>query len=204
MRGDERGAHDRTLDYSRPRIHHCIQGRSDGSRRSYEPGGIRVSLAAASRRPIMTNRRAYHNGRRGKDRYVRLPEYLLASAAWQSLDGNSRALYVEIARRYRGPSSNNGKIPYSVREAAKALHVGHSTAQRCFEKLQDRGFIKIGKRSGFSVKGRVATEWLLTEFSDDTTATLSPPTKDFMRWSEPDTSDDRPTTETLDVIGTKP
>jgi len=151
---------------------------------------------------VMTNRRKYHSGRPSRDRYVRLSEYMLASAAWQSLDGNCRALYVEIARRYRGPSSNNGKIPFSVREAAKALHVGHSTAQRCFEKLQGRGFIKIGKRSGFSVKGRVATEWLLTEFSDDTTATLAPPTKDFMRWTERDASDDCPTSETQTALET--
>jgi DNA-binding transcriptional MocR family regulator len=150
----------------------------------------------------MTNRRAYHYGRRSKDRYVRLPEYMLASAAWQSLDGNCRALYIEIARRYRGPSSNNGKIPYSVREAAKALHVGHSTAQRCFEKLQDRGFIKISKRSGFSVKGRLATEWLLTEFSDDTNGTLALPAKDFMHWAERDTPDDCPTTETRMAVET--
>ncbi len=131
----------------------------------------------------MTNRRAYHNGGRSKDRYVRLPEYMLASPAWQSLDGNCRALYIELARRYRGPNSNNGKIPYSVREAAKALHIGRSTAQRCFDKLLDRGFTKIGKRSGFSMKGRVATEWLLTEFADDTSSTLALPTNDFMKWS---------------------
>ena len=121
----------------------------------------------------MTNRRHYHK-RTARDvreagRYVRLTEYMLASAAWQELTGNSRALYIELARRYRGPNSNNGKIPYSVREAASALGIGRSTAQRCFEQLTALGFVKIGKRSGFSVKGRVATEWLLTEFPDDIT-----------------------------------
>jgi hypothetical protein len=38
-------------------------------------------------------------------------EYMLASPAWQALDGNSRALYIELARRYRGPNSNNGRSP---------------------------------------------------------------------------------------------
>src|SRR6266566_9740536 len=95
------------------------------------------------------NRREKERGR-----FVKLPEWLLACPAWQSLDGNGRALYIELARRYRGPNSNNGKIPYSTREAAKALHIGRSTAQRCFDKLLDRGFTKIGKRSGFSMKGR--------------------------------------------------
>lgn len=131
----------------------------------------------------MTNRRRYHKeGRRNHERYVRLPEYLLASPAWQSLDGNCRALYIEVARRYRGPNSNNGKIPFSVREAASVLHVGRSTAQRCFERLNAVGFLRIGKRSGFNLKGRVATEWLLTEFPDDTTATTGIASKDFMKW----------------------
>jgi hypothetical protein len=109
---------------------------------------------------------------------------MLASAAWQALCGNSRALYVELARRYRGPNSNNGKIPYSVREAAKALNVGRNTAQRCFEQLVKLGFIKVSKRSGFSMKGRVATEWLLTEFPDDTASVPTLATKDFMKWGQ--------------------
>ena len=69
-------------------------------------------------------------------RHVRLMEYMLASAAWQSLDTVARALYVEMARRYRGPNSNNGKIPYSVREAAVALHVSRSTSNRGFHHLR--------------------------------------------------------------------
>jgi hypothetical protein len=132
----------------------------------------------------LTNRHEYHKRSPNKDRYVRLPEYMLASIAWQSLDGNCRALYVELARRYRGPNSNNGKIPFSVREAAGVLHIGRSTAQRCFERLVQTGFLKIGKRSGFNMKGRTVTEWLLTEFPDDTAATMASATKDFMRWTE--------------------
>jgi DNA-binding transcriptional regulator YhcF (GntR family) len=131
----------------------------------------------------LTNRREYHKGRRAKGRYVALQEYMLASTAWQSLDGNCRALYIEIARRYRGPNSNNGKIPFSVREAARALHIGRSTAQRCFRRLIEMGFLRIGKRSGFNMKGRAATEWLLTEFPDDTTAMAAVATMDFMKWT---------------------
>ena len=114
--------------------------------------------------------------------------------AWQALDGNSRALYIEVARRYRGPNSNNGKIPYSVREAAKALNIGRSTAQRCFERLIAHGFLRISKRNGFNMKGRVSTEWLLTEFPDDTQATSTTATKDFMRWT-PENSFHSPTSD---------
>jgi DNA-binding GntR family transcriptional regulator len=132
----------------------------------------------------------------GSQRYVRLNEYLMQSAAWQALDGNCRGLYIELARRYRGPNSNNGKIPYSVREAADHLRIGKTTANRCFDRLQETGFVKIGKRSGFSVKGRVATEWLLTEFPDDASSNVPvPATKDFLRWA-PQNSEHSPTTGT--------
>jgi hypothetical protein len=152
----------------------------------------------------MTNRRPYHKRGPGdfKGRFVRLMEYMLDCEAWRSLDTVARTLYVEIARRYRGPNSNNGKIPFSVREAAAALKVGRNTANRAFQSLADHGFIVVSKRSGFSMKGRVSTEWRLTEFDDDTQSASSPATKDFMRWSpdspasEPLNSFHSPTSDT--------
>ncbi|GAA0005556.1 hypothetical protein [Bradyrhizobium diazoefficiens] len=142
-----------------------------------------------------SNRRKYHQIPINRGRYIRLTEFMMASPAWQSLDGNCRALYIEVARRYRGPNSNNGAIPYSVREAATALRVGRSTAQRCFDALLDRGFLKIGKRSGFNMKGRAATEWLLTEFPDERTAGPSIATKEFMSWT-PENSFHSPVSDT--------
>ena len=110
---------------------------------------------------------------------------MLASAAWQSLDPVARALYIEISRRYRGPNSNNGKIPYSVREAAASLNVGRNTANRAFHHLTELGFIVPKTPSGFNVKGRTSTEWLLTEFPDDTQPGPNIATKDFMSWTPP-------------------
>jgi hypothetical protein len=139
-------------------------------------------------------------------RYVNLREYMLASPAWQALDCNSRCLYIELARRYRGPDSNNGKIPYSVREAASALAIGRSTACRCFDRLQELGFIKVAKRSGFNIKGRISTEWLLTEFPDDTKATTGIASKDFMKWTpensfhSPTSGPHSPTSEPVRVL----
>lgn len=136
-------------------------------------------------------------GKRRRDKeggsWVRLTEYMMAGPAWRSLDTVARALYVEIARRYRGPDSNNGKIPYSVREAAASLSVGRSTAHRAFKALIDRGFIVVAKVSGFNMKGRVSTEWRLTEFADDTVPGKLA-TKDFTRWT-PDNSFHSPTSD---------
>jgi hypothetical protein len=83
-------------------------------------------------------------------RYVKLRHWLLNSQAWNSLSGNARALYVELAQRYNG--SNNGRIPYSVREAVRALHVSKATVSRLFMELEDHGFVIRTKRGAFSLK----------------------------------------------------
>jgi hypothetical protein len=114
-----------------------------------------------------------------ESRHVRLYHWFLKSEAWRSLSPNARALYVEIVTRYNG--SNNGCIPFSVREAAEALHIGKNAAAAAFEELRDRGFLVVAKRSSFSLKTKAATEWRLTEFPCDVTNAIS--SREFMRWS---------------------
>ena len=123
--------------------------------------------------------------RKGRDpkesRHVRLYHFLLNSEAWRSLDANARAVYIEIASRYAGTGSNNGRIAYSVREAAEELNIGRGTTSRALAMLQDRGFIVATKRGTFNRKVRHCSEWRLTEFGCDITNQLA--TKDFMRWT---------------------
>ena len=111
-------------------------------------------------------------------RHVRLYHWMLESVAWQSLDSVSRALYVEIANRYQG--TNNGRVIFSVREAAAMLHISKATASRAFAALIDRGFIVPMIRGAFSLKVRHATTWRLTEHYCDEKGTEA--SKDFMRW----------------------
>ena len=121
---------------------------------------------------------------RSKDEggHVRLYEWVLQTEAWRSLGCVERALYVEVSRRHRsGTRENNGRIGFSVREAAAALNIGRSTAARAFQELQAKGFLRIGKLSGFNVKGRVSTEWRLTEFPNALTGELA--TKEFAIWT---------------------
>jgi len=117
-------------------------------------------------------------------RHVRLYHSMLRSKAWKSLDAVARALYIEISMRYGGPGSNNGRIPYSVREGAKALRIGKTKAAEALQMLQDRGFIQIMTRGGFNRKDRHATEWLLTEYGNDVTSDL--PTHAYERWDPPE------------------
>src|SRR5262245_59156075 len=101
---------------------------------------------------------------KGSERYVRLMHWMMGKPAWRSLDCVARCSYIELLARYRGPMSNNGRLPSSTREMAEALNVSKMTAKRAFDALQDRGFIDEVKKGAFSLKRRHATEWRLTEF----------------------------------------
>src|ERR1044071_5672528 len=119
---------------------------------------------------------------RGRDkvpRHVRLYHWILETPAWRSLSANARAIYIEIASRYAGV--NNGRISYSVREAADALHIGKTTAALAMGELVQQGFIVAREKGAFSLKKRHATEWRLTEFDCDVTKERA--SKDFMRWA---------------------
>jgi hypothetical protein len=131
-----------------------------------------------------SGRRVNATGRSTKpDRFLQLSHFLLASAAWRSLDPVARSLFVEVAQRYTG--FNNGSIGLGVREAGVALHVKPETAGKAFKALQDRGFLVLQRESSFDQK-RLAREWRLTIFPmGDCRAPTAPPTKDYVRW-QPD------------------
>jgi hypothetical protein len=122
-----------------------------------------------------------HKKRQNKEpRHVRLYHWMTDSPAWHDLDAVSRAIYLELAKRYAGPGSNNGRIPYSVREAASELGIHKATASRSLQSLVDHGFVVCTRKGHFDLKTRHATEWQLTEFHCDITHAI--PSKEFMRW----------------------
>ena len=129
------------------------------------------------------SRRANKTGRSDNaPRHVRIYHTTLKTDAWKSLDAVARALYIEILSRYRGPGSNNGRIPYSIREGAAALRIGKTKSSVGLQALQKRGFIVATTKGGFNRKNRHATEWRITEFACDVTPALLP-THDYQCWS---------------------
>jgi DNA-binding transcriptional MocR family regulator len=100
----------------------------------------------------------------------------MRSAAWQSLSCEARAVLLELYALFDGP--NNGRLFLSVREAARRIGVGKSTAAGALGQLMERGFIRPNVRGAFTLKQRHATSWVLTEF--ERAGQLA--TKDFMRW----------------------
>jgi hypothetical protein len=125
------------------------------------------------------------------ERFVMLRHWILNTPAWRDLDAVSRAVYIEISRRYMG--QNNGRIPYSVREGAAELRVSKSTISRSLKNLVEHGFLATTKKGAFSLKARHATEWRLTEYTCDNNIA----TKEFVRWSPPAPAEcgNRPTLE---------
>jgi hypothetical protein len=101
------------------------------------------------------------------DRYFQVHHYMLKTDAWRALSANARAVYLQIGARYTG--SNNGKIVFSVRDAASERDIARNTAGRCFKKLVDLGFIEETRHGGLSRKTRMASEWRLTAFRCDLT-----------------------------------
>ena len=63
-------------------------------------------------------------------RHVRLYHWLMETEAWRDLGAIPRCAYIELAKRYAGPGSNNGRIPLSLQELAKSLHISKQTAMR--------------------------------------------------------------------------
>jgi hypothetical protein len=133
----------------------------------------------------MTKRHNRTGRSTGTGRYVALTHWMMRTEAWRSLDPVARCAYVELASRYAGPGSNNGRLPYSLREMAEALNVSKTTAQRALGKLRERGFIVETKHGAFSLKLRHASEWRLTEHGCDATGALA--TKDFAHWKKQNT-----------------
>ena len=117
------------------------------------------------------------------DRFVRLTNGMMDTTAWQTLDGNARAVYIELARLYRGVGTNNGQIGFSARQAARAIQVSTATAARAMIHLQDRGFI-VAVTKGHFTRKRQATRWRLTEFDCDLTG--QPASRDFEAWDSAD------------------
>jgi hypothetical protein len=105
-----------------------------------------------------------------QDRYLQLHHFMLKTEAWRALTMPARALYVQVGSRYTG--FNNGRIAFSVRDAANECGMAKNTAMRAFKELIDLGFTEETLHGGLNRKTRRASEWRLTAFKCDLTGAL--------------------------------
>ena len=108
------------------------------------------------------------------ERFVKLTYPLIESEAWRWLRPISKAVYIELKRRYNG--LNNGKISLSLSEAAHIIKASKSSISRALKQLETHGFIKLIKKGYFT--GRMASEYALTDEQLDG----YPPTREWRRW----------------------
>jgi hypothetical protein len=111
-----------------------------------------------------------HDRETRKDRYFALHHYMLKTEAWKALSAPARAVYLQIGLRYDG--FNNGKLAFSVRDAAKECNLAKNTVGRALKDLVRLGFIEETRHGGLSRKTRIASEWRLTAFKCDLTGAL--------------------------------
>ena len=109
-----------------------------------------------------------------KERFVKLSYLLIESEAWRWLKPISKAVYIELRRRYNG--LNNGKISLSLSEAAHILKASKSSINKALKQLETHGFIKLIKKGYFT--GRMASEYAMTDEQLDG----YPPTREWKQW----------------------
>ena len=131
---------------------------------------------------------------RNKPKYVGLSHSMIDSLAFQSLSPKAIALLVYMFRRYNG--FNNGDISFSCREAANLLYISKDTANKAFQELTEKGFIRIDKDSSFFMKKAKAIHWEITCWP---LKSGTAPTNDWCAW-KPENSEHGTITKTDGTI----
>ena len=108
-------------------------------------------------------RKADKTGRSVEGQYAQLDYAFLRSDAFRQLSGSAVKIFLELRARYNG--HNNGLIALSLDECTRLFSIGKGTAQRSFQELKAKGFVRTAKLGRWY--GRKASEWELTTLSRD-------------------------------------
>lgn len=90
--------------------------------------------------------------------YIGLPRRVFESENYRSLSLRARCVLDELQNLHR--PGRNGRIAFSVTQAAQRLNVTENTAAPAFHELAQRGFIALSQDGDWR-KGK-AREWRLT------------------------------------------
>ncbi len=93
------------------------------------------------------------NEKRG-EHFAKMIRHTMEEPAWRALSATAQALYPWLKLQWRGAqNNNNGKIQFSVRQAAEALGIALNTAARGFHDLQAKGFLVVTKPAQLGLGG---------------------------------------------------
>jgi hypothetical protein len=127
----------------------------------------------------MTRRKPSKPPRRERGQfYIAIQFWEMESSAFRALSADATLVYLFMRKKLDFDCLNNGRVPFSLREAQETLHSGWHRAANALAELMHFGFIKPGK-SERSITIRAASTWTLTAFP----CGRNEPPKDFMQWS---------------------
>jgi len=91
----------------------------------------------------------------------------METAAWRNLSVYAQALYPWIKLEWHGPkANNNGKIRFSLRQAAEAVGMSKKSAGKAFHELQSHGFLVMREPANLGVSGDAQSPaWEITEIA---------------------------------------
>ncbi len=93
-------------------------------------------------------------GRNGSEHYTTMNRFMMSTPAWRALSTVAQAVYPFLKLEWHGPKfNNNGKIRFSVRQAAEAIGVCPNTANKAFHELQAKGFTVVMEKGALGVRG---------------------------------------------------
>ena len=88
------------------------------------------------------------------EHWTKLVRPMMETDAWQALSTCAQALYPWLRLEWRGlKANNNGKIQFSVRQAACRMGVSKNTAAKAFHNLQAKGFIVVTRPARLGLGG---------------------------------------------------
>ncbi len=99
--------------------------------------------------------RTGRNDSAGDGHFTMMVRSVMESPAWRALSPVAQALYPWLRLEWHGAkANNNGKIRFSVRQAAQAMGVARATAAKGFHDLQAKGFLVITEAAVLGREGQ--------------------------------------------------
>ena len=94
--------------------------------------------------------------KRNNGQYVAIPYSMIEHPSYKALSPDAKWVLIEMHLGFHG--YNNGRVGFSIRQAAKCLHSGKGRATRAMNELQERHFIICHAQSSFNMKTKRSRE----------------------------------------------
>ena len=98
--------------------------------------------------------------KRNHGQFVAIPYSMIEHLSYKALSPDAKCVLIEIHLGFHG--HNNGRVGFSIRQAAKCLNSEKGKATKAMDQLQKYGFIICHAQSSFNMKTKRSHEWEIT------------------------------------------